>query len=331
MVFPCTLTEGRCYAFCPKAEVDLDEISDRIYGKPYDGGPLGTYEEIRIARSGEKMSGGDFQAGGVVSALITVALEKGMIEGAVLTGREGMVPVPGIAKGPEDVVKFSLSKYTAAPTLCVLNSAAKEGRTGLGVVGTPCQMTAVTQMRANPTNRDDFTDPVSLTVGLFCTWALDTRNLIAFLSERVDVSRIRKTDIPPPPAEVFVVETDEERLEFPLDDIRPLVPGGCHICPDMTSEWADVSVGVLEGRPDWNTLIVRTDKGRRLVDEAVKAEFLELGELPAENLNHLETAASNKRKRALARAGQDDLLNTTEEGKHSALRLRQEIVDKILS
>ena len=27
MLFPCTLSEGRCYAGCPRAEVDLDELS----------------------------------------------------------------------------------------------------------------------------------------------------------------------------------------------------------------------------------------------------------------------------------------------------------------
>ena len=27
-LFPCDLSQGRCYAYCPKAEVDLDELYD---------------------------------------------------------------------------------------------------------------------------------------------------------------------------------------------------------------------------------------------------------------------------------------------------------------
>jgi coenzyme F420 hydrogenase subunit beta len=330
MVFPCTLPEGRCHAFCPKTEVDLDEISERVHGKPYTSAPLGTYRKVMIARAGEKMGRGVFQAGGVASALITFALKTGMIDSAVLTDREGLVPVPRMAISPEEVLSCSLSKYMAAPTVSSLNQAAKEGKRRLGIVGTPCQMTAVAQMRANPTHREDFADPVALTVGLFCTWAVDTRNLMAFLSERLDISRIQKMDIPPPPAEIFVVETDEERLEIPLDEIRPLVPGGCRICPDMTSEWADVSVGVLEGRPDWNTLVIRTETGERLVKAAVKQGYLETAEPPPEALAHLEWAAANKRKRALAKTLEDGLLNTAEEGKRSAIRLKAKTVEKIL-
>jgi coenzyme F420 hydrogenase subunit beta len=43
MLFPCDLPTGRCYAFCPKAEVDLDALARQCWGKPYDADPIVGY------------------------------------------------------------------------------------------------------------------------------------------------------------------------------------------------------------------------------------------------------------------------------------------------
>jgi coenzyme F420 hydrogenase subunit beta len=331
MLFPCTLPEGRCHAYCPKTEVDLDALSEGMWGKPYDPGPLGNYREIVKARAGAAMEKGSFQAGGTVSSLMTFALKTGLIDAAVLTDQEHMVAVPRLVTRAEEVVQCAASKFIAAPTLSALNRAIKDGYERIGVVGTPCQVTAIAQMRQNPLDREDFKDPVALVVGLFCTWALDTRQLIDFLSRRLDISSIRRMDIPPPPAEILVIETEGERLEISLEEVRPLVPKACQICPDMTSEWADVSVGVMEGEPGWNTLIVRSETGAGLVREAVRAGYLVTENMPETSLDHLGFAAGNKKKRALTRAEEEGVLNCGEEGKRSALRVRAEVVDEIMA
>jgi coenzyme F420 hydrogenase subunit beta len=330
MLFPCDLSMGQCYAFCPKAEVDLDALAQHCWGKPYDADPIGQYRQVLTARAGDRMTRGPFQAGGSVSAILTFALENGMIDSAVLTDREGMVPLPRLVSNTEDVIKCASSKYMAAPTLAALNRAVREGHGQIGVVGTPCQVTALRQMGSNPLGRPDFSDPISLVVGLFCTWALDTRDLIAELSKRLDIRGIQKMDIPPPPAEVFVVETVEGRIQIPLAEIRPLAPGGCLICPDMTSEWADISVGVLEGAPEWNTLIIRTERGQELVDKATKNNWLITGNMPAENLSHLNFAAGNKKKRALTRCLEQGLVNTENGNGRSAMRISTPTLKEII-
>ena len=330
MLFPCDLPTGRCYAFCPKAEVDLDALARQCWGKPYDADPIGHYLHVITARAGERMSRGSFQAGGSVSAIMTFALENGMIDSAVLTDREGLVPLPRLVSRREDVIKCASSKYMAAPTLAALNRAVREGHGRIGVVGTPCQVTALGQMRSNPLGQPDFSDPVSLVVGLFCTWALDTRDLISELSNRLDIHGIQKMDIPPPPAEVFVVETVEEKIQIPLAEIRLLVSRGCLICPDMTSEWADISVGVLEGAPEWNTLIIRTERGQELVNKATKANWLITGNMPKENLSHLNFAARNKKKRALTRCLEQGLVNTENGNGRSAIRISTPTLKEII-
>jgi len=126
-----------------------------------------------------------------------------------------------------------------------------------------------------------------------------------------------------------VLDLGNEEIQIPLDEIRALVPRGCLLCPDMTSEWADVSVGVLEGEPEWNTLIVRTEKGRALVDKAVEAGSIVVKEMPAANLEHLRTAALNKKKRAVARAREENLLNNTDEGERAAFRMDPSVVEEL--
>ena len=271
------------------------------------------------------------QDGGVVTKILESLLSQGLIDCALSVVRDkkwGTKPV--VITESADVRKVAGTKYTAAPILSLLRDCIDEYER-IAVVGTPCQLTAVAQMRSNPLGEENFVDPVALTLGLFCTWALDTRDLIAFLSKLLPVSQIRKMDIPPPPAEIMVLETQLGKVEVPLDDIRALVPAACHVCPDMTSEWADLSVGVLEGKPDWNTLIIRTEKGSQLVDAARDEGYLVVDKIPEGNLTHLRSAAENKKKRSLTQAREKDILNSTKEGTRASLRLRSEVVQRIIA
>ena len=127
MLFACTLSRGRCFAFCPKAEVDLDVLANRFWNAPYEGTPLGKYREVLMARAGERMEKAAFQAGGTVSALMTVALKNSLIDAAVLTDREDMIAVPRLVTHAEDVAECAGSKFMTAPTLSALQSRRQSG------------------------------------------------------------------------------------------------------------------------------------------------------------------------------------------------------------
>ncbi len=329
MLFACTLEKGRCNAHCPKTEVDLEELSQFYWKAPYDGAPLGRFKRILAARAGEKLKG-SFQGGGTVSALSAYALSAGIVAGAVLTGAEGIEPAGRLVRDPAEVSAYSGSKFIAAPTLSTLNRAVREGAGRLAVVGTPCQMTAVAQMRMNPLGREGFEDPVALAIGLFCNWALDHRQLISYLSARMDVAAITGMDIPPPPAEVLVVKTAAGEERFPLKEIRRLIPHTCFICPDMTAEWSDVSVGMYEGRSGWNTLLVRTRAGFELVEKAVEAGWLVVEEFPKENEEWLSRAAAAKKERSFRNAERHGLLNPAGEGGRPALRVPPAVLARLL-
>jgi coenzyme F420 hydrogenase subunit beta len=329
-LFPCTLDQGRCFAYCPKAEVDLDHLSRQICGVPYDGSPLGNYRQVLAGRAGRRMERASFQAGGTVSALLAFAMKKGMIDAAALTDREALTPVARLVTDWREIAGCAASKFMAAPTVSSVNRAVREGYTRIGVVGTPCQMVAVAQMRCNPPAKAEHRIPLAFAVGLFCNWSVDTRQLIDLMSQKVDIAGIRGMDIPPPPAAILMLDTENGPVEIPLSEIKPLIPHTCFICPDMTSELADVSVGMFEGRPHWNTLIIRTEKGGALVDEARREGFLETDAFPAENLNHLLRAAADKKQRSLRTLLRRGLINNRN-GERAALRMPPEVVEKILS
>jgi len=326
MLFPCTQQNGRCHAYCPKVEVDLDEVSQALFGYPYPNSALGVVRSIKTARAGDKIARDLVQAGGTVSSLMVYALTTGAIDAAILTDRKGLLPVPRIVTAPGDVLKYAASKYMASPTLSAFNQALKDGYRRIGVVATPCQSLALAQMRLNPTQIENFHDPTAIVVGLFCTWALDYQAIERFLAERVAIDSIRKLDIPPPPAEILDVYTREGKISFPLAEIRKLVPNTCAYCFDMTAEFADIAVGVLEGRPDTNTLIVRTERGEKLVEGAVREGYLIVKNMPKANLEHLREAAANKKRRALKKALDEGMVNTASEGKRAYLRLNPEAV-----
>lgn len=330
ILFPCTLTQGRCFAFCPKVEVDLDKLSQGSFGKPYGDSPLGSYQTIMISKAGENVDNIGFQTGGTVSSLTLFALKKGYVDGAVLTDRDELLPVPRFVIEPEDVLKCASSKYTAAPTLSALNRAISKGFRKIGIVATPCQALAITLMRSNPLKDNDFIDPIGLVIGIFCTWAMDFRAFEGFLSARVNISGIKKIDIPPPPAEVMEIFMKRgKKITIPLDEVRELILEGCSYCIDMTAEFSDISVGVLEGHPDMNTLIVRTERGQEIVDKAIQEGYIMASAIPEENLQHLIWASLNKKRRALIKAKQEEMLN--KEGNGTFLRLRAEVLEKLIA
>jgi coenzyme F420 hydrogenase subunit beta len=247
------------------------------------------------------------------------ALEEGWIKGAVLTGqggdgdqgvggnqgvgngggvgggqgddRAGYAPEPLVVKDPRQVFAQAGSKYVAAATVARVNQALKEGMKNLGVAALPCQVSALRNLE----QVDGFEFP--LIMGLFCTWALELRPFLRFLKEN-GLKNPQRQDISPPPEAFFEMEEKGTKKRVDLDLLRPLVLSGCRVCPDLPAWQADLSVGALEGESGWNLVVIRSEKGEKLVREALSREVLVAREVPAESLEHLTWACRNKAMRA---------------------------------
>jgi coenzyme F420 hydrogenase subunit beta len=286
----CDLDDGRCYAVCPMAVQTKSPQNDNE--------PVGMFLDIYRSRAKDNGHREKAQYGGTVSMLIITALEEGLIDEAILTGNDnGTSPCGVIAKTAAQVIACGGSRYTSSASLEAFNKRSKEGPARLGTVVLPCQARSLTLANQSQKGTDEIRPEAELVLGLFCTWALKYRKLKTFMIQEGLQGSVSKYDIPPPPADVFQIITDTEMHEFPLADIREFVQAGCAYCEDLTAEFTDISVGAVEGMTNWNTLIVRTGKGKDLVDRAVAGGILVLEELPEENRHHLFEASRLKRQR----------------------------------
>ncbi|MEW6266688.1 MAG: Coenzyme F420 hydrogenase/dehydrogenase, beta subunit C-terminal domain [Thermodesulfobacteriota bacterium] len=293
----CNLDQGRCWAFCPMAGAR----------RAFEG-ELGGHREIFIAQSTQRDFRRKGQYGGVVSTLVWTALNQGLVKEAVLTGGDPENAPRGVrVSDRRSILAAAGSRYAASGAVAVLNQALTEDKNrDLALVGTPCQIKAAAAMRAAEGPAMGF-DPhrIKVLIGLFCTWALDHRRLNEYLRTMLFGERAVAYDIPPPPADVFQVFTSDGIKAFPLDEIRPLRLNACRFCDDMTSVRADVSVGSVEGLSGWNTVIVRTDVGERLIESALARKLLRTGVLPEMDLDHLKEAAALKKERGLSALAQN--------------------------
>ncbi|MCG8471130.1 MAG: Coenzyme F420 hydrogenase/dehydrogenase, beta subunit C-terminal domain [Desulfobacterales bacterium] len=327
-LFECMVEKGRCHAHCPKAEVDLEEISQKVVGTTYTAAPAGTIRSVLKARAGERMKGrGSYQNGGTVSSLVALAFEGGHIDAAALTDRKGLVPEPKVVTDVEGALACASSKYMAAPTMAAVYEAVETGYSRIAMVGTPCQLTALGQMRLNALGHYA-SDSIALSIGLFCTWSLDTVALMKITQGRLETAEITGMEVTPPPNAHFSFFTSKEPVHFPLDEVRAAIPEGCLVCPDMTAEFSDLSVGANEVDTAWNTVLVRTEKGEALLREAVAAGYLETAMMETPEVDGLLAASFAKKRRTFSKVREMGLLNSDEGA--SAFRLSPELVEEIL-
>ena len=156
----------------------------------------------------------------------------------------------------------------------------------------------MTKMKKDPpVNRVNVSN-IKLVIGLFCTWALAPDKFHQFLKENTDLPHVKKFDIPPPPANRFDVYTESGKISFPLEQIKKFIMPGCTYCHDMTAEFADISIGSVEGTEGWNTVIIRTPTGSELIKTVVAKGKLETKSC-LWRVAHLKEAALRKKKRAL--------------------------------
>jgi len=296
----CNLEEGRCFAYCPRTEVDLDEVYYRIFGKSYEEIEMGFIRKTVMARAKDSLWAKKAQTGGVVSALMDLALQEGVIQAGVLTSRDkDLLPQGQITTSREEILSCAGSIYVAGPTLEALNRGPWKGEERIGIVGLPCQVLALARMKISRLEKRTPIDRVDLVIGLFCTWALKYKPFMTFLYERMRGHSIEKLNITPPPERILEVTAGGELYQIPVDDIRPFIRPSCQVCLDMTAELSDISVGTVEGKEGWNTVIVRTTIGEDLFREAENAGVIETQPLPKENLDHLKEASLLKKRRGL--------------------------------
>jgi len=290
-----------CLDVCPAYENDHTAINsapgliDEV--KPYCGPAVEIWEghaadpEIRLAGS----------SGGLITALSLYCLEQ-----------EGMHGVLHIGQDPDDALRNKTQMSRTRPELlhktgsryapasaCDSLHLIEQAPAPCVFVGQPSEVTALQKARKL---RPQLDKNAGVTISFFCAGSPARKGTVEFLKslganpEQVQDLRYRGNGWPGMFAVTLKGEstprftrTYKESWGF----VQAYRPFSTHLCPDGSGEDADISCGdpwyreVKNGEPGSSLVVVRTETGRRIVQGAVAAGFVELK--PAEPWKLLES------------------------------------------
>ncbi|KZX15445.1 coenzyme F420-reducing hydrogenase subunit beta [Methanobrevibacter cuticularis] len=238
---------------------------------------LGTYKEAISARATDKAIQKVSQDGGIVTALLSYALDEKIIEGAVVAGPgdKAFKPEPLVALTSDEIISAAGTKYTFSPNVWALKNAVRQyGLEKVGTVAIPCQLQGIRKTQSYPFATRFLADKISLIVGIFCMENFPYASLETFISEKMKSSLdlTEKMDIG---MGKFITTTQDDELSIPLKETHGYEQAGCNICKDYTAELSDVSTGSVGSPNGWSTVLTRTDTGASLFSQAVEAGIIE--------------------------------------------------------
>lgn len=263
---------GACFMVCPTSAIseqrnifplspeDCQKIEEEHLNGNRDK-DLGVYSDILAARTDIKG-----QDGGVVTALLARAIEKDLIDAAVVVyERETYGGRAAAVDDVEGVVKAKGTKYVRVSAIEPLLDSLREGKRRIAVVGTPCQIRVIRKMEQSGYFEDEFPDAEILLIGLFCFESFDYRKLRIHLKELlgVDIEKAERIQIA---KGKYTATLEGMEHSCSVRDLENDIREGCRFCQDLVSKLADISIGSVGSPEGYSTVIIRSEKGKRLMD-----------------------------------------------------------------
>lgn len=282
-----------CWDVCPLAGLRTERLHRLLQGGE-PAGPLGAVRTAYDARARLRTDGA--QDGGVVTSLLAALLERGLLDGAILTRRiDAFRGESVLATTPDEVRACAGSVYDQSFPLARLAEPMPAGVERLALVGTPCQITAFRALERFPWPlRPAAIEAVTLTIALFCTRSFQPSRLRAQVKRRgVDPRTVRAIDV----RDGMLTARDENGvllLEAPAGELAAAGMRGCDECDDLTGHAADISAGNLATEAGRTTILVRTANGEQAWAAALDA----LEAQPLADVEPLVRADSRNRRHA---------------------------------
>ncbi len=296
----CTL----CTRACPRFrdwEIDADAF---LFGKVRSENEVyGQYKSVMLTRSTKDEIAKAGQDGGLVSAVLSYALDQDIIDGALLSDTdENWNPIPKVATTKEDILKCAGSRYTYSANTLAYKQAEELGLEKLALVGMGCQASAPAIMKSRRTGKT--ARRIELTIGLMCTKTFTDSIFKDLIEEKYGIKRedISRFNIK---GRFHIWTYDGRYVEIPLKECHEFTRPGCKQCPDFSAEHADISTGGIVNHPGWTLTIVRTQRGKDIISEMLQKGLLESKEISEDPkaLELLIRLSTNQRKRWSEHAG----------------------------
>ena len=295
---PCYVDEdkclkcGICYLICPLTR-DLDgEVRRRFEWRP----PIGTYQAITSTRAMDDALVGAATDQGVMTALLLYMLENYLIQGAIVsrettafsrepliaTTREELISAasrrtrkaaPHYTAGMESRPTLVGDRYTTySPALSAVKGLEGKQLGYVAMVGTPCQIKTIRKMQClgvAPAHT------IGYTVGPFCMenfsfGAQGRRKLEEKLQvDLADVDRLNFGE------DLGVTLSDGATIHVPFEEVDEVARPVCLACTEFANDYADIVVGGLGSAEGYATTLIRTEKGCRVYDGALRQGYIE--------------------------------------------------------
>ncbi len=266
---------GICSKACPRYDLSQHALEKMVFQRERDPKEeFGVYRRLVISKASDQNLLKTGQDGGAVSALLTYALNNGIIDGAIVSSTSSekpWFPLPKLISTPKEVQEYAGTRYCYSPNILALQDAVNLKKKSIAFVGTPCQIQAVRKIEAAPLKK--YASILKFTVGLMCTESFSYHGLMEeYIQGKlgIDLSTIKKMNIK---GKILLTNKSGDTTAIPLAEVKQFTRKGCAPCTDFSSELADISVGGL-GLDGWSFTIIRTQKGKEIFEGAEKAGLI---------------------------------------------------------
>lgn len=242
----------------PMLEEDIKEAEEQFLNGTRDE-LLGVHTEIFAAKSSI-----DGQDGGMATALLLSGFEKGLFDAAIVVKRTvGYKAEAIIAETADEILNARGTKYSRVKMMSKVGELVEKGKKKIAIVGTPCEVRTGRKIQQQLLSK--YPDLEVTIVGLFCFEAFDydklkeeTKRLLG-----VDLDKAEKTQIQ---KGKFIVQIGGKEYSAKVKEFHNAIQGGCAYCNDFVARLSDVSVGSVGSNDGYSTVIVRSDAGKKLLE-----------------------------------------------------------------
>jgi len=276
-----------CYRTCYMTGFKREEIEERIFGRGIKEEVIGIYRHVLQARVNDERILEKAQDGGIVTAILTYALDEKIIEGAVVTDKDGWMPKPSVARSSDDFIGAAGTKYGISPNLMKIRTAVIDHALDrICIVGTPCHVQSVRHLQQI---NFELHPAITLVIGLFCRGNFEYENICKTMEEEgVKITEIEKIDVSDHHFNVYA----RDKISFPITETKKWVPKHCLVCDDYTNELADISVGSDGSEDGWSTVIVRTEIGEEIFSGLENSGYINIK--PIDDFDYIKEVSVRK-------------------------------------
>jgi coenzyme F420 hydrogenase subunit beta len=244
--------------------------------------------EIRFAGS----------SGGAATALAIFAIERLGMAGLLHIGARADVPYLNEAQYSRtraEILAAAGSRYAPASP-CERLDLVESAPAPSVFIGKPCDVAAASMAARE---RPRLAEQLGLTIGIFCAGTPSTRGTLEMLKvmgvdDPAKVTSVRYRGQGWPGRARATADGDQPGLDRSLsyeqswgDILQRHRQWRCYLCADHTGEFADIAVGdpwhtpPSGDDPGRSLVLARTERGQRIVEEAIRAGVLTLKPVPA--------------------------------------------------